>query len=88
MTPQRRDLMLRVVDGHQSVLPLVYHADRLTRCDEVLVWLIKNNITGFRFISFFQEKDFSILQTFSDVLRRINKEKQCSPIIAGKDYIV
>lgn len=88
MNEIRRQMMLKIADDEMRVLPILYHADRLTRCDEVLMYLIKNNITGIKLLNYFQDQNNSILNLLSDILRRVNKESKKQKILAGKDYKV
>ena len=88
MTPRRRELFFKVVDDDQRALPILHHANRLTRCDDILTWLVENNLTGRRFVDFFLLNEASILKTYQEVLKRINKDKIIQPIFAGRDYIV
>lgn len=88
MNEIRRQMMLKIADGNMSTLPILYHADRLRRCDEVLQYLLKNKLTGNQLLSYFQEQNSSILNLLSDILRRVDKERQKQKILAGKDYLV
>lgn len=80
--------MLMIADGDMRVLPILYHADRLTRCDEVLAYLVSNRIFGIKLLNYFQDHNNSILNLLSDILRRVDKASEKQKILAGKDYKV
>ena len=89
MTEQRRNLMLDAMDGHSELAPLMWHLDRLTRCDQVLMWLIKNKITGQKLNEYWlKEHRGSILGMCKEIIRRICKDNELRPILVGRDYKV
>jgi len=87
MTPYQRESFLKLSDGVPEVLPLLYHIDRLRRKDEVLKWLISNQITGKKLLEFFQNCGSSSLQLCSIVLSKVKKQS-VEKVYAGKDYLV
>lgn len=88
MDTNRRMKMLKILDGQPELPTLLWHFDKLSRCDEVLDWLIKNRVTGKRLVEFYETYNCSILSCASDILKRINAETVAGKIIAGKDYHV
>lgn len=50
MTPQRRSLMFRVMDGRREILPYLHHFDHYAQCDEILKWLVSARLTGKEFL--------------------------------------
>ena len=87
MSPRRRQLMQAVMEGRPELPNIMWHFDRLTRCDAALEWCIKNKITGVKFVEFYQENGCSILRTAANILERINAETVKGKILAGKDYV-
>ena len=88
MSPIRREKMLAILDDSPELPTILWHFDKLTRCDEVLDWCLRNKVTGKKLVAFYQEKGCSILALACDILRRINAETVSGKIIAGKDYHV
>lgn len=87
MSPLRTNLMMKIIDGDHRIPPLMYNFDRLVRCDELLKWLVNNNLTGVNFLGFLLENSNSFLQTAAEITRRVDKDKICKPIFAGRDFI-
>lgn len=89
MNEERRRLMLEVNQGHPAGPPYLYHLDRFKRCDEILRWLIRNKITGERFIGWVRgEYEGSILRAGAAALQAIDRESGPRKIIGGKDYLL
>ena len=87
MSPARRDLMFRVMDGERKILPYLHHFDGYTRCDYMLSWLIDNHLTGKNFLDWTQKyfpTGFMDCAVF--ILTRIDKDKESRPIIIGRDF--
>lgn len=79
--------MLRIGDGVPDTLPLLYHLDRLTRCDEVLAFMLREKITGQKFAGKVKnEHGGSILEFVKWAIQKINRDLEKRPIVAGKDY--
>lgn len=83
--------MLRLMDDfpHPNILVWLEHLDRLSQCDEILQWLIQHQFTGKKFLEFVMvgHKN-SILEAAKHVIRRIRRDAEVRPIVAGKDYRV
>lgn len=86
--PKTRDLMLRVFDGDCRVLPHLHRMANLVRIDEVLEYLIREGITGRKFIAWLDEKHRkSLLKAMSFILMRVNRDLIVRPLIHGKDLL-
>lgn len=85
--PRRLDKMRRVVDGDPRLGVPLWHFNSLTRCDEILDYLLRNRLTGTEFALFMRFYcGGSILGTAREILRRIDSNEECSPILVGRDY--
>lgn len=79
--------MFRVMDGVTDVLPYLHQMDHQRRCDDILLWLIKNNLTGKNFISWAKtEFPASILGVSEFILRRINQDQEYR-VLYGRDFL-
>lgn len=57
MTDNRRDLFFKVMDGHWEALKgLMAMMNQHRHCDVMLTWLVKNQLTGVKFMAWYQEK--------------------------------
>lgn len=56
MTPTRRELFLRVMDGYPDLRHLFVYWNQHSRCDQVLHWLIKHHYTGRRLADLFKHR--------------------------------
>jgi hypothetical protein len=87
MTELRRQMMLRVADGVRENLSHVYHLDRLTRCDEILAFMLREKITGQKFAGKVKnEHGGSLLDFVKWVVQKLNRDLEKRPIIAGRDF--
>ena len=94
MTEHRRLLNLRVLGDKpisKTIMFCLWHIDRLTACEPVLEWLIKNNLTGDRFIEFVKTEFWldgtpHILPMCKYLIQRALHDVEQKPIIGGKDY--
>lgn len=88
MTEQKRQLMLEVMDGFPPNATLLYHLNSFTRCEQILLWLIKNRVTGKNLFEFHKVQfQGSILNMAKEILRRIDHNQELKPILVGKDFI-
>lgn len=90
MTQRRRELIFKVLAeeiANTKLLYFVYVLDRLTRCDDILGWLINNRITGRNFKAFIEEYKLTPLSLSRLIIRLMAKEEQERPIVYGKDFI-
>lgn len=86
MSPQRRDLMFRVMDGDPRVSHYLYHLDQFHKCDLMLNWLIQNRLTGREFLNWARfHFGASILDMCRFILGHLEKNREYRPILLGKD---
>ena len=84
ISDQRKALILALADGHGDAFPLIHSLEKAKRREDIYRWFVANKITGKRFVIFFQERKYSLLQVMADVLTQINGKKK-EAIIAGED---
>lgn len=79
--------MFKVMDGNQEVLRYLYHFYHYVRCDDILVWLIKNKLTGKEFISW-AKTHFGMyhLAVGNFIIAKINQDPSYK-ILHGRDFI-
>lgn len=88
MTPLRRKLMLTIAQNQMEIVPFLHYLDRFHRCDEMLLWLTKNNLTGRRFLDFTKEAcKSSMLELARFLLQRCEKTKTPRPVLIERDFI-
>jgi hypothetical protein len=80
----RKHLILAVADGCSEAFPLLHSLEKAKRREEIYSYLLREKITGRRFVTFFQERRYSLLQVMSDVLTAIDRKKK-EALIAGVD---
>lgn len=88
MNLKTREMFLQIIDGDQRLLPIMYQAYRFVRCDEILTYLVGNKITGNKLLEYYITQNSSPLNLMSDILRRVDKNKQKQKVLAHKDYII
>ncbi len=87
MSERRRAQMLLIGDGVISIPHYLYYLDRLTRCDEVLDFLIREKLIGQKLADCIQfEHGNSVLRFAQWAIMKLDHEKKMKPIIAGKDF--
>lgn len=88
MSAKRRQLMFKVMDGAQNqiLINLLWHFDRLRRCDEFLKWMIDNHYTGQTLTDMVLHNKLTPLNLAKWIQTNIDKVTDPDPIIAGKDY--
>jgi hypothetical protein len=84
ISERRKALILALADGYPGAFPFIHSLERATRRDEIYSWLISQKITGKKFVAYFEERKFSLLQVMADVLSKIDRKKK-EAIIAGED---
>jgi hypothetical protein len=81
-----RALLLSVWDGEGHTLPHLYLMANLVWCDEALGWLVRNNLTGKKFVHWLKyEHDGSLLGAMSHIRMKLNRDLELKPIFHGKD---
>ena len=88
MTPQKRELIQRVIDGDLRLLPLMHQLDGFTHSMRMFTWLNQNKIVGVELYALWTLNfKSSWLGLGKWVVMMINKDNQIRKVIAGKDYI-
>lgn len=80
----RKALILALADDCADAFPLIHSLEKAKRREDIYRWFISNKITGKRFVTYFQERKYSLLQVMADVLTQLNRKKK-EAIIAGED---
>lgn len=89
MNAMTRILFLKVIDGQQEILPTMYQLSSYRDCDGVLLWLIKNKLTGKNFKEWFIGNfESSVLNMIKWVEMKRFGEKEYKPILGGRDWLV
>lgn len=88
MTPQRRELILRVCDGNQNAFPIVHQLDGFVHAERMFKWMIRENMTGNNLVeTYIHDFKCSWLTLGKWVIMMINKDTEMKKVIAGKDYM-
>lgn len=87
MTNERRRLYLDVMDGYIGLINIMYQWEHLVRCDDILKWLLANNLRGKKLYETIKtDFAFSSLKTAQYILQKIDKNLEQKPVIYGVDY--
>jgi hypothetical protein len=84
MRYSHKQALLQIIDNDYRVPPLIYSFELCYRRLEVYRWLIKNGVTGKKFIEFYAQFNNSYLRCLKFILSKIDGVKK-ETIIAGKD---
>lgn len=85
MTGLRRELMHRVLDGEQRLLPVLHFLDQFKRCDDMLRWLIRSRLTGWNFWHWSQGQFGRSLDGMARfILSQLEKDEE-RPVFYGRD---
>ncbi len=90
MTPQRRELMMRVMDNHYDLLlpKYMYFFDKMVRCDDILRWLIKARWTRKEFMEAIEHHfKHSPFQMGKYILSEIDRELETRRTMHRKEFI-
>ena len=89
MEPRKRELILTIIDGRPSLIPILYQFDKFVHADKIFEYFIKNGLIGEKFedvlVHTFKNRWLSMGQW---AIRKILKEKKTRPILAGRDFKV
>lgn len=92
MTPRRRELYLKILDNwpevHEITVRLYFLDDHFPpdKLEKALKWLISNNLTGRRFVSWFNHVcSKSDLELHRNLLAVVDNSDQ-TPLIAGRNF--
>ena len=80
----RKNLILAVADNYGDAFPFLHSLEKAKRREEIYSWFLRNKITGKKFVTYFEERRYSLLQVMADVLTEIDRKKK-EAIIAGVD---
>lgn len=84
----RRALMLKVMDGDARLTTYLYEWNKLTRCDQVLNWFLRNRLTSKTLYEWLQLNfGMKILEPAKFVLKEIDRDFEVKNIKVGKDYL-
>lgn len=88
LTNYTKDLMLEAIDGYPSLTPIMHQLSHYTSRNGVLVWLIRNKITGYNLLSWLKNNhNNSVMGMVQFIVMRHNKDLEVKPIIMNKDWI-
>lgn len=88
LTPETRELMLKVCDGHPEVPKLLFFFLKMRRRDDMLRWCLANKMKGNEFMLFFKnECDSSPLEMMKTIKNRVERLDKIAPVLVGRDYI-
>ena len=77
ITPKRRDLFFRSIDGQQDLLGTMSILHHYKHCDEILEWLIAHNYTGKKLANLLVKKfKSSVPNLVLFVVDRVNKHSE------------
>lgn len=84
--PTTRALLLEVWDHEPQTLRHLYQMANLVWCDEALGWLVRNNLTGRKFVQWIQhDHEGSLLGAMSHIRMKLLRDLEMKPIFHGKD---
>lgn len=84
MNEQRRSLILKVTEGDLKALELLYPLEKFRIRDYMYMWLIKNKMTGQKFVKFCEEHQFRWGRYGNYIKKKVMREQS---ILLGKDLI-
>ncbi len=84
ITENRKRMILAIADGCSDAFPLLHSLEKAKRREDIYSYFLQNKITGQKFVYYFAERKYSLLQVMADVLTVLNKKKK-EAIIAGED---
>ena len=88
LSPDRKILLLEVLDGQIDMCGIVFHLHKHYRdCDMILKYLIRYKLTGYKLANWIKfEHDNSMLKAFNHVLRQIKRDHEYLTLIK-RDFI-
>lgn len=90
ISDKRRELMFKVLGdefANTRLLYAMYLFNSLTRCDDLLRWLIARGFIGKRLIEFMEDSSLTPLALARFAFRLMDRENNERQIIYGKDFI-
>lgn len=87
MPKARRELLLRLHDGDDSVCPFLHFLDGMVHCDTIGLWFVANGYTGKKLSEFVRiEHAGSMLGAVKTAVRRIEKLRVERDLFSGRDF--
>lgn len=84
---ETRDLMLSVWDQENATLPYLHRMQNVVRLNEVLGYLVRQRITGKKFIDWLQqEHGGNLVDAICFVLKKVNRDVVSRGLIHGRDW--
>lgn len=88
ITDRRRELIFWVIDDDRSLLPVCYHMTSYRRCDQILLWLVQNRMTGHNLKQWIGMRwGNSLLDMVKYILMRLDRDSAPKAIYAGGEYL-
>jgi len=85
---RKRELMYKAYGGNPRANLILQFLDHHVRCEDILEWLVKNNIVGTELVTYHKhECHGSHLLMFETIVSKIDK-KERTPTLLGRDWIV
>lgn len=89
MSPHRRDMIHKVMDGQKDLTYVMYLWNQLAWCDQLLFWCIANRYTGKNLCELIRKKfQLMPMATAKWIKQQIDKESAPRPILVGKDFLI
>lgn len=92
LAPKLKALFLKVWNGHnafEEITPHLHYLDVFfprAKIEEALKYLVKNNLTGKRFVEWFMmDCDGSQLEMHRELLKRVEKDREARRLFAQND---
>jgi len=87
MTPERRDLILKVVDDCMENVPICHQITSYRYCDNILKWLINHQFTGKKLRPWMRGQCSNSVMTMVSFIIAKNTKDKMRPILLGRDWI-
>lgn len=86
MTSERREIMMRVIDGVYANVAIVYQLSRYTDCDKLCLWIIRHGYAGKNLVPWIKGQFCnSILSMVQWIVAKNNREN-LKPVLLGRDW--
>lgn len=88
-TLRRTRLFQQVWKNQHGAEVILFQVHSHVRCDDILTWLLRNQITGKKLIEFFEDHcQKSFITMFQKIIKAIDRDLALKPVLAGKHYRV
>lgn len=90
MSHHERELMLRCLDGHAELAPIIFHLFHYRRRAEIFDWLIRSRKTGSELWAWFKgEHRGSPMALAKFILSELERSGDAArPVLAHRDFLV